>query len=627
MTQALPQTQPQPALARPAFREDLIRLLFDGGFDAHHADLRDLLHDEIFDAHEGLTKDQACQLSYERMRFLHSRHVRSASDIAQNPERLFALGEWAALLDGTTPALIGVHYNLVVGSILQHAQGRDDLDDYLDELETVSSVGVFMVTELGFGTNAASMETEARYDPQSQEFILNTPSAQAQKFMPYTGLTGIPKIAIVLARLKTDDADHGVFPFIVRISDHNGLCPGIRAGKLPEKPGLVLDNGLTWFDHVRIPRRNLLSGTMGHLTAQGDFHSTIADRRTRFLQAIDRVKPGRIYLAGALVACARASVTIAIRYSHHRLTYAPGSTPVPTITYRNHQRGLFSALASTYAMTLLVNRTKRAYAQQDRHSAAAVNRLISVTKAIATWTATEVFTESRERCGAQGMFAVNRIADYIGMAQGVVTAEGDNTVLLSQAAGELITARAPTPPDPAPPTSASLHDPAFLLSLLTQRERTLQTAARRQLKDGLHQPGASAFTAWNATINQALDLGRTHGARLALGEILEAADQAINPDAHTAVRLLATLYGLREVEKHSGWYLAHGALRTEDIDELPMVIDDVCAGILPYSLRLIDGFNLPNSVLRAPIAANDYLARPEFAQSPSGQVDVSRGGG
>jgi acyl-CoA oxidase len=604
-------------MPQPTFREDLIRLLFDGGFDAHHADLRDLLHDEIFDAHEGLTKDQACRLSYERMRFIHNNLTESASDIAQNPERLFALAEWPALLDGTTLALIGVHYNLAVGSVLQHAQGRDDLSDYLHELETMSSIGMFMVTELGYGTDAASLETEARYDPQAQEFILNTPRAQAQKFMPFTGLPDIPKIAVVLARLKTDDADHGIFPFIVRISDQHGLCPGIRASKLTEKPGLVLDNGLTWFDHVRIPHRNLLSGSMGHLSPDGVFHSSTPDRRTRFLQSIDRVHPGRICLTGALVACARASVTIAIRYSHQRLTYAPGS-PVPTIAYRNHQRSLFSALASTYAMTLLVNRTKRAYAHRDRDNAAAVNRLISVTKAVATWTATDVFTQCRERCGAQGMFAVNRIADYIGTAQGVVTAEGDNTVLLSQVAGELITAPASTLPAPSPPAITSLRDPAFLLSLLAHRERTLQATTKKELKNGLHQPDASAFSAWNDIINDALDLGHTHGARLALSEIVAAADQAINPAAKSAMRLLATLYGLREVEKHSGWYLAQGALRSEDINRIGRVMDDLCAEILPYSLMLVDGFNLPNSVLRSPIAAENYLVRSEFAAATPG---------
>ncbi|MGP3951277.1 acyl-CoA dehydrogenase family protein [Streptomyces sp. 7N604] len=550
------------------------------------------------------------------MRFIHRHLKESALEIAQNPQRLFALAEWPALLDGTTLALIGVHYNLVVGSILQHGQGRDDLDDYLEELETMSSVGVFMVTELGYGTNAAALQTEASYDPQTREFVLNTPSAQAQKFMPYTGLTDIPKIAIVLARLKVGDTDHGVLPFIVRISDENGLRPGIRARKLPEKPGAVLDNGVTWFDHVRIPRRSLLSGKMGHLTDDGRFHSMIADQRTRFLHSIDRVIPGRLCLTGALVACARASTYIAIRYSHQRLTYAPGSHPVPTIAYRNHQRSLFGALASTYAMTLLVNQAKQAYAQADRHGAAAVNRLISVTKAVATWTATETFAECQQRCGAQGMFAVNRIAAYIGTAQGVATAEGDNTVLLSQAAGELITMPETTPPETIHPEDARLDDPAFLLSLLTHSEHTLHAAAKRRFKEQLRQPSVTAFDAWNSTINDALDLGRSHGSRLALSALMAAADKAATADAGHALRLLAALYGLQEVDKRSGWYLAHGVLRTEHITRISGTIDDLCAKILPYSRMLVDGFNLPNNVLRAPIAAENYLTRPEFTASP-----------
>lgn len=599
------QTTPRAPVPDVTVHEDLTRLVFDGMFEAVHQDLRTAVMDPIFDHREGLTMTEAAQLAYQRVRFIRN-SIEPAVDIVRNPQRLFALSEWPSLLDTTTLPLLGVSYNLCLGSILQHGTGRDDLDDYIRELST-SAIGMYMVTELGYGNNAAALETEAIYDHQNQEFIINTPRRKAQKFMPYSGIYNIPKLAVVMARLKVDSKDHGIFPFIVRITDQNGAMPGVHIAPCPEKPGLALDNGMTWFDHIRIPRRNLLTGVMGELTPDGRFRSTIANKRTRFLATIDRVHPGRICLANALVAAGRASVYIAVRYSFQRLTSAPGHGEQPIIVYRSHQIALFTALAQVYAMTFLLNHVKREFTARTTENAHDINRLISVTKAISSWQMSDIINVCRERCGAQGMFGVNRIADYVSMAQGVVTAEGDNLPLLATAASGLLARHnewsSVKPPDPR---SHNLLDRAFHIDLLRYHEDGLRRTTRDAIAyETCHL--ATLASAWNHNMNAALKAARIHGVRLALEQFHAASDNARTAEVSSALSTLASLYALTEISGDTGWYLAKNALTSDQVEQLPTVIDDLCEQILPHAENLIAGFNLTPELLRAPIATDDYL--------------------
>ena len=50
------------------------------------------------------------------------------------------------------------------------------------------------------------------------------------RFMPPTGpICGIPRVAIVFARLKVKGEDRGIRPFVVMLSDGKEMCTGITA--------------------------------------------------------------------------------------------------------------------------------------------------------------------------------------------------------------------------------------------------------------------------------------------------------------------------------------------------------------------------------------------------------------
>ncbi|MFE6411086.1 acyl-CoA dehydrogenase [Streptomyces sp. NPDC057837] len=585
---------------------ELSRLLFDGRYKQTHQDIRDLLLDPLFDPREGLTMDEAGKLAYERSRAVHA-GLERPREILADPWRLFALAEWPSLVDVSTFSLLMVHYNLAFGTVVEHG-ARDDVKDLFDELDRLDSFSPYMATELGYGNNVAALRTEAVYDAGTETFVLNTPDALAQKYMSYSGFRDIPKLAVVMARLKADGKDHGVFPFLVRISDGNGLCEGVHAVPCPEKPVQGLDNGLTWFDHVRVPRRHLLHGDMGAFDDRGVFRPASGNQRKRFLRAMSRILPGRLCVSSAATGAGRAGVYIALRYAAQRLTNAPGRNDLPVIEYRSHQLALFTALAKTYAMTLLLNHAKRRFTQEARDTVPSeLNHLVSITKALSTWEMTEVVAVCRERCGAQGIFSANRIADYGSLLQGLVTAEGDNQVLLATTAGQIIAQAGDEEPEAVPdPRGRELTDPWFLVSLLRYREAELLRAARAAMADD--SGNRTYFDAWNATINLGLDMARTRGARTALECFAAAVDETRDGTARAALAPLAALYGLTEVRRDAGWFLARGALTAGQVDRAAAETEALCARLLPVAGTLVDAFHLSPDLLRAPIAADDYVA-------------------
>jgi len=584
-------------------REELLEIVFDGNYESVHREVREALFDPIFEHRPNLNLSQAGRLSYERSRVLHSK-LEKPLDILRKPLRLYALAEWCGLLDVSCFSLVMVHYNLSLGTVFDHDIDREEIADYVEELNSLSSFSPYMATELGYGNNVSALRTEAVYDHATRTFVLNTPDALAQKFMSYSGFADIPKIAVVMARLKVEGADCGVFPFLVRLSTEQGRCEGIRAVVCPEKPVQGLDNGLTWFDHVRIPARNIILGKVAQITEDGKFKPAFGNSRTRFHRAMSRIIPGRLCVSSAATALGRASVYIALRYAQQRLTNAPGTNDMPIIEYRSHQLSTFTALAKVYAITLFANYVKREYVAQIDNPSTKMLNLINIVKPVATWEMDGVVTLCRERCGAQGIFGINRIIDFGTLLPGVVTAEGDNQVLLATTAGQML-AQPWGESIPAPQQYAASHvsDCARLIELLRFREHTLWTSIREQKEQAEDK---NYFDAWNDVINSGIEMTRLHGIRTALQCLYQAAVDAENPDVGAALTLLGALFGLSELQRNTGWYMAHGVLSGEEVLALPAINDALCVALRPHVPMLLDGFALTPELLRAPIAYDDY---------------------
>ena len=120
----------------------------------------------------------------------------------------------------------------------------------MPKLKALKIIGCYGQTELGHGSNVAGLETTAKLDMKTNEWVINTPTISSYKFWP--GAMGIfANHAIVYARCIVGTKDFGPKPFVVQIRslENHMPCQGIQAGDLGQKMGFnATDNGFLAFD-------------------------------------------------------------------------------------------------------------------------------------------------------------------------------------------------------------------------------------------------------------------------------------------------------------------------------------------------------------------------------------------
>ncbi|RPK54113.1 Acyl-CoA oxidase [Streptomyces sp. ADI96-02] len=579
----------------------------------HHAPWRRLLSTEPFRFQEGLTPGERAALSYERLGLIN-RAIDDVPGFVGDVERLAALHEWVGPVDAGLGTVASIHYNLFLGSLLDHASSGPERD--LREFVELRRTGTFLCTEAGHGNSAVQLETTAVYDAEAAEFVLHTPHPGARKFMPNTSSTGGPKTAVVAARLIADGKDQGVFLFLTPLSDDAGSpLPGVGIHRLPQTATAPVDHCATSFDRVRLPYSALVQSDHGRLTPEGVFSSSVGSPRKRFLHSVGRVTAGKLCMSAYSLGVTRHAVAVAVRHAHTRQTSGVTGGNVPLFAHRSHHAPLLASIATAYAATLLhrtaLRRWAEAATEADREDA---ERFTAIAKGWITWQARTVMTECRERCGAQGLFLANGIAGQVAANEGTITAEGDNLVIWVKAAGEMLLGHF----DPAPspqlgPADRDLADPAFLQDLLADIERIWHHRARARLRGG---EAGNPLGRWNRAVTPALRLVDAHAHLEAAGALLAAAGEAADPQARRQLLLLHRLFALRQVSAHSGDLLVEGCLTGDQVRCLPDVSEDTVVQLEPHARTLTDAFAVIDEVLLAhPISRPEELAGDRGASS------------
>jgi acyl-CoA oxidase len=557
-----------------------------------HAPWRTLIAGQDFTPRTGLSTAERTALSYQRLRLVNSA-LSSAEALAYDSHRLTSLIEWTAVVDSGLGTLSAIHYNLFLGSLLDHDSYRRDMSSF----SSLERTGTFLCTELEHGNDAAALETTATLDRATGGFILNTPTSGARKFMPNTSPIGGPKSALVAARLLIDGQDEGIFLFLTPLSDETGTRPGVSVHPLPERMGSPVDHCLTSFDHVRLPRTALLETEHGRLDSDGMMHSTVGNRRKRFLRSIGRVTMGKLCMSGAAVGVSRTALAIAVRYAHKRHISGPKSGErIPLVAHRSHSGRLIYAIATTYAMTFLHRTTVSHWAEHTEADRAEKERLVAITKGWTTWQARDIVTECRERCGARGLFTANRLTEIMTDLEGTITAEGDNLVIWLKAASEMMFEHEVDlrPSRMIPPGERQLTDPYFLRDLLCDVEAIWQTRARKALRQG---PSGDPIARWNGTSAPALKMVAAHARLQAADAFLAAVGQADNPMTRFLLERLCRLFLLKELAEHTGDLLAEKRLTVDHVRSLSTAIETIIGELTPHMMTLVEAFDLPEEVL------------------------------
>ncbi|WP_282689591.1 MULTISPECIES: acyl-CoA dehydrogenase [unclassified Streptomyces] len=569
----------------------LADVLFDGQLDTAHDRWRRLFSSASFRFQEGLTHRERIDLSYDRLRIVNAA-VEAPQSLATDPVGLTAIHEWAGAVDPGMATIVSIHYNLFFGSLADHEAAGRDLGEYV----RADRIGTFLCTEVAHGNDAVHIETTATYDRAEREFVLNTPHPAAAKFMPNTSPAGGAKGAVVAARLIVGGTDHGVFLFLVPLSDSDGSpLTGIEVRPLPQTTSSPVDHCATRFDSVRLPFDALLQGDHGRLTPDGEFTSTLGSPRRRFLESIGRVTMGKLCMTAHSLGVMRHALDVAMRYAYTRLTSGmTNGQRVPLIAHRGHHTPLLDAAATTYAATLLQRSVVRQWDRVCGEEREAYERLTAITKAWITWQSRAVMTECRERCGAQGLIQANGIALQLASIEGTITAEGDNTVILQKAGGEMLLGGVDLKPESEiAPEDRELTDPQFLQDLLADIERISHTRAKARLR----QRAASPLARWNSTVTQAVGLADAHVHRLAAEALLTSASQVPSGLPADLLRALHALFALRRIAAHSGDLLVRGRVTSNQVESLPDAIDAVLSFLEPHALTLTGAFAISEEIL------------------------------
>ena len=609
---------------------DMKRLL-DGEYGEFRDEVRELLCGPEFERLYGESKEVRRERVLQWLLVLAGRGLGSLSYPkscgGQDDMARFAVAfEMLAYFDLGMTIKFGVQFGLFGGAIRGLGSERHHAK-YLTDAGTLALPGCYAMTELGHGSNVFDLETEARYDAETGEIVVHTPTDAAHK--DYIGNAAAHgRMAVVFAQLIVGDQRHGVHAVLVPIRDEEGrTLPGVRIEDCGEKLGLNgIDNGRLWFDQVRVPRENLLN-RHGDITAEGEYVSPISSVTKRFFTMLGALVAGRVSVALAGLSAMKSGLAVAVRYGEQRRQFgAAGEQEVRLLDYRTHQRRLLPRVATAYALDFALKDLTRRFVDASAETQREVESMAAGLKAYATWENNAALQECRECCGGQGYLAVNRFADMRADTDIFCTFEGDNTVLMQLVAKSLLSdykrqfedARAftllkyvakraadavgePNPVTARTTDSEHLRSSDFLLEAFRYREQRLVGSLARRLRQRL-QDGMDSFHAFTECQDHAMSAARAHVERLVLERFAEGVQACGEASLRPELQKLLALFGLSKLEADRAWFLEAGYVTSAKSQAVRAEVNTLCGELRPAALNLVDGFGIPDRLLAAPIA-------------------------
>jgi acyl-CoA oxidase len=545
----------------------------------------------------------------------------------------------------------GVQFGLWGGAVLNLGTARHH-ERYLRATADAELLGCFAMTEAGHGSNVQMLRTTATYDAATGEFVIDTPDDDARKEY-IGGAARYAEVAAVFAQLIVGGESHGVHALVVPLRNAAGhVLPGIRIEDDGLKGGLNgVDNGMIWFDQVRVPREALLN-RYGDVSTDGVYSSPIENANKRFFTMLGTLVQGRVCISAASVSAAKSALTIAIRHSLRRRQFGPteDAPEVPIMQYRTQQRRLLPLLARTYALHFAQQELTQRFDAVVRAGDAAADTerrqletLAAGLKAATSWHAIETIQTCRECCGGAGYMAANRLTALRDDVDIFTTFEGDNTVLTLLCARGILTGYAhelgelnPTGlvtfvagqaaeailerifarqigqviADAIPRSDSAaeghLRDPEYLRELFEWREGHITASVANRFRRGLGE-GHEAFEVFRAVQDHAADAARAYIESFVLRAFAEAVDAVEDGAVKEALSQLLSLYALSSIEQGKGFFLEHGRLAGARTKQVTREVNDLCNTISVQAGVLVDAFGIPDEVLGAPIGLSSAL--------------------
>ncbi len=629
-----------PTAADPRLGEAL-KVALDGPYHALRQKARDTLTADEVLRDPTLSMDEARAWTLDALQHLATKGYGNTGFAlpGQQADPAAVVTGFEALAHGDLSLVIkaGVQYGLWGGAI--EGLGTDEqISRWLPDILSTSHLGCFAMTEMGHGSDVASIETTLTYDPETDEIIVDSPTPTATKtYIGNAARHGTS--AAVFGQLWVDGSCHGVHcvvvPFRTVVDGKAADLPGCTSGDNGHKGGLLgVDNGTLRFDHVRVPRENLLS-RYGGVDDTGSYSSRIPSSGKRFFTMLGTLVRGRICVGAGAAIAGRRALSIATRYALRRRQFPRPDTgdDILLLDYLWHQRRLLPGIAKAYAygfanndlIALLVkSRTEKV---DDIFQRSLESRAAGLKAAQSRW-ANDVVQVCREACGGAGFITENALTLLRSDVDIFATFEGDNTVLMQLVARGLLTGyqetwtgldRRETMTKTADmvarmvlertggrgtvdalvararrvSTEASMLDRGWQVLMFDERERHVLESLARRYQRAMRAEKSLRFAAVNELQDHLLTLARVHTDRLVLGSFVAGIEACEDPAAKRVLDTLCDLYVIDNLEQDRAWFTDHGFMTQARSKSLTKTLNRLCAELRPEALALVEGLGVP----------------------------------
>ncbi|KAI9076528.1 hypothetical protein K1719_041514 [Acacia pycnantha] len=532
------------------------------------------------------------------------------------------------------PAFTDLHWGMFIPAI--KGQGTEEQQQkWLPLAYKMQIIGCYAQTELGHGSNVQGLETTATFDPQTDEFVIKSPTLTSSKWWP-GGLGKVSTHAVVYARLITDGQDQGVHGFIVQLrslDDHLPL-PGITIGDIGMKFGNgaynSMDNGVLRFDDVRIPRNQMLMRVL-QVTREG---KCVQSNVPRKLVYGTMVYVRQTIVSDASCALSRA-VCIATRYSAVRRQFGShnGGPETQVIDYKTQQARLFPLLASAYAFRFIGEWLKWLYTDVTRRLQAndfstlpEAHACTAGLKSLTTSATADGIEECRKLCGGHGYLCSSGLPELFAVYVPSCTYEGDNVVLLLQVARHLMKTISQL---------GSGKKPVGTTAYMGRVEQLMQCRSDVQIAEDWLKPNVvlEAFEARAARMSVAcaqalskftnpeegfqqlsadlVEAAVAHCQLIVVSKFLEKLQQDIpGKGVKQELQILCSIYALFLVHKHLGDFLSTGCITAKQGSLANEQLRSLYSQVRPNAIALVDAFNYTDHYLGSALGRYDGNVYP-----------------
>ncbi|XP_037298722.1 probable peroxisomal acyl-coenzyme A oxidase 1 isoform X2 [Manduca sexta] len=539
-----------------------------------------------------------------------------------------------------------LHYIMFMPVFLSQAD-EEQQKEWFPRAWDCSIIGSYAQTELGHGTFIRGLETTATYDPDTKQFILNSPSMTSYKWWP-GGLGNTANYCIVIAQLYTKGQCHGIHSFIIQVRDEETHMPlpGIKVGDIGPKMGLnAVNNGFMGFDNIRIPRRNMLM-KYAQVLEDGTYVKSPNSKLNYGAMIFVRV----VIVYDSVNYLIRAA-TVATRFSAvRRQCQLDAKEPeCQILDYVTQQHKIFISIAASYAMKLTANKLYDTYNHINEQLGGGnldrlpeLHALACCLKAVATWDTTRYVESCRLACGGHGYMLSSNMPQTHAFVSASCTYEGDNTVLLLQTARFLVktwqNVHGSLTPTVAYMREASAKDFASkwentvegvissFQAVSTRKIAFCVEIMTKRVKNGM--PFAEA---WNMTSVQLVAAAEIHCRVIIITTFYEDIKTAA-PTLPSPIR--EVLYQL--VDLYAAYWaidilqdlLKFTSMSQRDAESLQAWYEELLRKIRPNAVGLVDAFDVIDEFLQSSLGAYDGRVyerlMEEALKSPLNKEPVNR---